>query len=175
MENRTTRETFPTLTTERLTLRQLSDSDVQEIFLLRSDPSVNKYLSRQPTKTPEDALEFIEKIKINNSYYWAIISKGEEKLVGTISLFEVSDELKKCEIGYELLTEYQGKGLMREAAIRVIEYISQTLDFNTVDAYTHRKNLNSANLLHAMKFIPWEQDDTTNSDLMVFRLNISRK
>lgn len=175
MENRTTRETFPTLTTERLTLRQLSDSDVQEIFLLRSDPLVNKYLNRQPTKTLEDALEFIEKIKTNNSYYWAIIPKGDEKLVGTISLFDVSDELKKCEIGYELLTEYQGKGLMREAAIRVIEYISQTLELNRVDAYTHRKNLNSANLLHTLKFMHVEQDHTINSDLMLFSRNISRK
>ncbi|MCB0476338.1 MAG: N-acetyltransferase, partial [Flavobacteriaceae bacterium] len=58
-------KTFPILTTERLTLRQLSDSDVQEVFLLRSDALINKYLDRQPSKTLEDALKFIEQVKDN--------------------------------------------------------------------------------------------------------------
>jgi ribosomal-protein-alanine N-acetyltransferase len=91
-------KTFPILTTERLTLRQLSDRDVQEIFLLRSDTLINKYLDRQLSKTLEDALEFIEKIKNNRLYYWAFAQKGNEKLVGTICLFDVSEELRKCEI-----------------------------------------------------------------------------
>jgi len=93
---------FPRLATQRLTLRQLSDSDLQEIFLLRSDTLINKNLDRQPCKTLEDASEFIEKIKNNGQSYWAIAHKGNEKLVGTICLFGVSEALKKCEIGYEL-------------------------------------------------------------------------
>ena len=51
--------TFPILTTERLTLRQLLESDVQEIFLLRSDKTINKFLDRKPSETLEDALNFI--------------------------------------------------------------------------------------------------------------------
>lgn len=92
-------KTFSILTTERLTLRQLSESDVQEIFLLRSNTLINKYLDRQLSKTLDDALEFIKEIKKKNLYYWAITQKGKEKLVGTICLFDVSEELEKCEIG----------------------------------------------------------------------------
>ena len=86
--------TFPLLTTERLTLRQLADSDTQEIFMLRSDRLINKYLGRQPSKTLEDTLEFIEKIKMNSQTYWAITQKGNEKLIGTICLFDVSEDKK---------------------------------------------------------------------------------
>src|SRR5687767_2071305 len=125
-------KTFPMLTTERLTLRKLSESDVQEIFLLRSDPLINKYLNRQPCKTFEDASEFIDRIKNNSLSYWAIALKGNEKLIGTICLFGVSEELKNCEIGYELLMEYQGKGIMREAAKKIIEYAIQTLGLKTI-------------------------------------------
>ncbi len=168
-------KTFPILTTERLMLRQLSGSDVQEIFLLRSDSLINKYLGRQPCKTLEDALEFIEKVKDNNLSYWAIAEKGNEKLVGTICLFDISEEQKKCEIGYELLTEYQGKGIMREAAKKIIEYSFHTLGLKTIDAYTHKENQSSTNLLKELKFKFTDSVDETNSNLILFRLNSSDK
>ncbi|MCB0707468.1 MAG: GNAT family N-acetyltransferase [Saprospiraceae bacterium] len=165
-------KTFPILTTERLTLRQLSDSDVQEVFLLRSDALINKYLDRQPSKTLEDALKFIEQVKDNSLSYWAITQKGNEKLVGTICLYDVSEELKKCEIGYELLSEHQGKGIMREAAKEVIAYSVQTLGLKTIDAYTHKDNQSSTNLLKALKFNPTARIDEPNSHLILFRLTI---
>jgi ribosomal-protein-alanine N-acetyltransferase len=162
--------TFPILSTERLTLRQLSESDVQEIFLLRSETSINKYLGRQPSKTLKDALQFIEKIKNYNLTYWAIVQKGSEKLVGTICLFDVSEEVGKCEIGYELLTEYQGNGIMREAAQKIIEYSVQTLGLKTIEAYTHKDNQRSSNLLKELKFTNTESVDENNSNLILFRL-----
>ncbi len=123
--------TFPTLTTERLTLRQPLESDAQAIFLLRSDTMVNKYLDRPPSETVEDALSFIRKVnenfKNNSGLYWAITQTNDEKLIGTICLFDFSEELKKCEIGYELLPDYQGQGLMNEALKKVIEFTFQTL------------------------------------------------
>ena len=172
MENRNLK-TFPILTTERLTLRQLSDSDVHEIFLLRSDTLINKYLERQPSKTLQDALEFIDKIKKNSLSYWAIAQKGNKKLVGTICLFDLSEELKKCEIGYELLTEYQGKGIMREAAKKIIEYSIQALGVKTIDAYTHKDNQSSTNLLKELKFMSTDSVDEKDSNLILFRLNIT--
>ena len=161
----------PILTTERLIIRQLADSDAQEIFLLRSDSLINKYLDRQPSKTLTDALEFIEKIKMNSQTYWAITQKGNEKLVGTICLFDVSEELRKCEIGYELLTNYQGKGIMLEAANKIIEYAIQTLGLKTIDAYTHQDNQSSTNLLKEMKFTRTDSVEETNSKLILYRLN----
>lgn len=169
MENRNL-NTFPTLTTERLILRQLSDSDVPEIFLLRSDTLINKYLDRQPSKTIEDALKFIEKIKNNSLSYWAITQKDNEKLIGTICLFGFSEEQKKCEIGYELLTAYQGKGMMSEAAKKIITYAIQTLGLKTIDAYTHKDNQSSTKLLIELKFERTDIVDETNSDLTLFRL-----
>ena len=174
MEHRNLK-TFPILTTERLTLRGLSDNDVQEIFLLRSDALINKYLDRQPGKTLQDAFEFIEKIKKNSLSYWAIAQKGNEKLIGTICLFDVSEELKKCEIGYELLTEYQRKGIMREAAERIIDYAIQTLGLETIDAYTHKENQSSTNLLKELKFMSTNSVDEKNSNLILFRLTPGTK
>jgi ribosomal-protein-alanine N-acetyltransferase len=110
---------FPILTTERLTLRQLLIDDQNDIFALRSDTEINQYLNRQPSKTIEDAINFINKvndnIKLNNSLYWAITLTMTKTFVGTICLFDFSDEKDSCEIGYELMTEFQGQGIMKEA------------------------------------------------------------
>jgi ribosomal-protein-alanine N-acetyltransferase len=163
---------FPVLKTDRLTLRQLANSDVQEIFLLRSDTVINKYLERQPSDTLEEALDFIENIKSSSRSYWAIEQKGNKKLVGTICLFDISKELQKCEIGFELLTECQGKGIMREAAEKVIEYSGQTLGIKTVEAYTHKDNQRSTSLLQKLKFRSTNRVDEQNSNLKLYQLVI---
>jgi ribosomal-protein-alanine N-acetyltransferase len=163
--------TFPTLTTERLTLRPLLESDVQEIFSLRSDSTINKYLDRKPSETLEDALSFIRNIKKNELLYWAIAQTDNGNLIGTICLFDFSDELNKCEIGYELLTEYQGQGIMAEATKKIIDFAVHTLGLKIIDACTHKDNQSSAKLLQKFNFEKTAIIDEMNPDLIVYRLS----
>src|SRR4051812_18500690 len=92
---------FPELITERLTLRQLTLKDASEICFLRSDEEVNKYLDRPRAQSIDDAIAFINQIEKgianNESLYWAITMKNESKLVGTISLWNFSQEECKAE------------------------------------------------------------------------------
>ena len=85
---------FPVLTTERLTLRQLLINDEHEIFTLRSDSEINKYLDRQLSNTIDDARNFIikvnENINKNVALYWAITFSDRNILVGTICLYGFS-------------------------------------------------------------------------------------
>ena len=166
---------FPILTTERLTLRQPLETDGQELFLLRSDTIVNKYLDRKPSETLEEVVSFIRKVNENfknkAGLYWAITQTVNEKLIGTICLFNFSDEHKKCEIGYELLPHYQGQGIMKEAVRKVIEFTFQTLGMDTIDAFTHRDNLHSTKLLQKLHFEETTIIDEANPNLIVFRLS----
>lgn len=166
---------FPILATERLTLRQLSVDDKQEILALRSNPEINKYLGRQPSKTIEDALNFInrinENIKSNNSIYWAISLANTKKLVGTICLFDFSDEKNSCEIGYELMPDFQGMGLMKEAASAVIGFAFSTLQFEKIVAFTHNGNNNSTKLLTKLGFTKATETEAGNLDFSTFILN----
>ena len=98
---------FPNLSTERLTLRQLNLQDDNEIFFLRSDERVLKYLVIPKANSIEEARAFIHKIN-NGSAYWAICLKNETKLIGTICFWNISKEENKAEIGYVLHPGYQG-------------------------------------------------------------------
>ncbi len=165
---------FPILTTERLTLRQLSQSDKEEIFALRSDNHINQYLDRQPSKSLEDAINFINKVKENTisaeSVYWAITITGSKKLVGTICLFDFSDEDDKCEIGYELSVSYQGQGIMQEAAGKVIDYGVQTIGLKRIEAITHNDNQSSIRLLEKFDFRKSDDHDQGNTIVYILRV-----
>jgi [ribosomal protein S5]-alanine N-acetyltransferase len=165
---------FPVLQTERLTLRQLTITDEQEILTLRSDSEINKYLDRQLSKTTEDARNFInqvtENIKKNNSVYWVITLTKNNTFAGTICLYNLSDENNKCEIGYELLTNFQGQGIMKEAAEKIIDYAIQTMKVKIIEAFTHKDNQNSAKLLAKLKFKQSTAPDNTNANYLIFTL-----
>ena len=164
---------FPILTTERLTLRRLSKNDSREILQLRSDAETNKFLDRKPSKTLEDALHFFNGIVENENedlFYWAITKTGDDRLIGTICLFDFRRDLNKCEIGYELLTEYTGQGIMSEVANKVITYAFETLEIKAIDALTHKDNQNSTKLLLKLNFTPLENAAEDQPDLILFRL-----
>ena len=165
---------FPVLTTERLTLRQLQITDEQEIFTLRSDGEINRYLDRQVSTTIDDARNFINKVNenINNndSLYWAITLSDRNILAGTICLFGFSDENNKCEIGYELLTNFQGQGIMKEAAEKVIDYAFNTIKVQKIEAFLHRDNQRSIKLLEKFSFRNSNEPDRTNPELICYNL-----
>ena len=164
---------FPILTTERLTLRQLAINDEQEIFTLRSDSEINKYLDRQISNTIDDARNFINKIIRSDSLYWAITLSDKNVLIGTICLFGFSVENYKCEIGYELLTNFQGQGIMKEAVEKVIDYAFNTIKVKKIEAFLHKDNQSSIKLLEKFSFKNSNEADKTNPDLICYHLTNS--
>lgn len=166
---------FPVLKTERLTLRQLSVNDEQAIFILRSDAEINKYLDRKRAETHDDARLFIhtvnDYVQKNASLYWAITFKGKSELLGTICLYGFSDERVQCEIGYELLPEFQRQGIMQEAADAVVDYAFNTIGVKRLEAFFHRDNQRSAKLLEKLSFSSSNMPDTENPDLICYYLN----
>lgn len=148
---------FPTLQTERLILRKLSIDDAEEIFFLRSNDAVNKYLDRPKANDIDDAIAFINKVNIgvanDNWMYWAICFKDNPKLIGTICLWNFNEEENKAEVGYEIIPEYQQKGIAKEALSKIIEFGFDGLQLSKIEAYTHKENLSSKKLLEKFGFV----------------------
>ncbi|RZK55776.1 MAG: N-acetyltransferase [Pedobacter sp.] len=167
---------FPILKTERLILRQLEISDEQEIFVLRSDSEINKYLDRPVSSSVKDARNFINKINefisTNVALYWAINSIANNGLIGTICLYGFSDENASCEIGFELLTDFQVRGIMQEAAEKVIDYAFKSIEVKKIEAFLHKDNQRSLQLLNKLSFIKSHKTDETNPELVGYYLTI---
>ena len=147
---------FPCLETQRLELRALQQDDAPQIFELRSSKQVNQYLDRKPAASMEDAVGFINKIQsgmvTGKQIFWAIHLKGEKKLVGTVLLWNLSPAEAKAELGYELLPDYQGKGLMQEAVRAALRYGFETMKLQTIEAFTLPVNKASLRVLEKFHF-----------------------
>ena len=148
---------FPTIITQRLVLRQLRDDDVHELFALRTDERVNRFLDRPLPKSLNDVREFIAKVNQmthdNAGLYWVITRKNEDKLLGTIGLRNFEPEQYQAEIGYELHPHHQGQGFMHEAITHVLAYGFGRLGLQTITADTDPGNLRSIQLLEKHGFV----------------------
>jgi ribosomal-protein-alanine N-acetyltransferase len=170
---------FPDLETERLLLRQLNNEDANEIFILRSDEGVNEFINRPRAKTIDDALQHIEKINKgitnNESIAWAITLKADSTFAGTICLWNIVKDKDYAEIGYELLPEFQGKGIMQEAFEKVVEYVLENLKLKTIEAWVNANNFRSIKILEKNNFkrdnvAENKMDKTENADMIIYSL-----
>ncbi|MFV8379643.1 GNAT family N-acetyltransferase [Flavobacterium sp. LB3R33] len=148
---------FPNLETERLLLRRVDSNDIKEIFALRSNPETMKYIPRPLVKTDEDALEHIamidSKIDSNEGINWAITLKDNSKLIGIIGHYRIKPEHYRAEIGYMLLPEYHGKGIVSEAVKEAIKYGFQVMKLHSLEAIIDPDNHASAKVLEKNGFV----------------------
>ena len=148
---------FPVLSTKRLLLRQVTKTDANEVFGLRSDINVMKYIDRPMAKTIDDAINYIQKIEngiTNNDYIaWALILKENNTLIGIISFHRIEKENYRAEIGYILAANFHRKGLMQEAVTAILDYGFNTMKLHSVEAVINPANNISAKLLEKNGFI----------------------
>jgi len=135
---------FPELKTERLQLRKMTRDDADEIFFLRSDPGVMRYIDRIPAKNVEDAIIYIDGINAlidkNEMIMWAITLQPDNKLIGTVCLFKIERENFRCEVGYMLHPDFHRKGIMTETLKTVLSF-----GFNVLKVHSIMADVNPAN------------------------------
>jgi ribosomal-protein-alanine N-acetyltransferase len=169
---------FPEINTLRLKLRKLADTDAQKIHELRSSPIVNAFIDRDISTGTADALAFIKKItdliQNNKAIYWVITLNDEPALIGTIGLWNFDIPGATIEIGYELLPQYHGKGLMTEVIKSVINYGFNEMEAETITAFTDAGNISSVKLLISNGFKPgdraYDHSNETDDNMITYLL-----
>ncbi|MFP3592819.1 GNAT family N-acetyltransferase [Chryseobacterium sp. SIMBA_038] len=163
------------LETERLQLKEINESYVEDILKIRSNEIINQFVQRNSPKNNYDALQFIltikERTQNNETFYWGISLKDQPNLIGTICLWKFSDDKKQAEVGYELLPDYHRKGIMSEALTAVVNFGFNTLNLQEIVAMTNKFNENSKGILLKHDFIlEEERKDEGFPDNLVFSL-----
>jgi len=148
---------FKNLETERLLLRRVSKDDLNEILELRGNPETMKFIPRPLVKTEEDALNHFnmidEKNEKNEGINWAITVKGNPKLIGIIGHYRIQPENHRCEIGYMILPQYNGQGIVTEAIKVVLEYGFEDLNMHSIEAVIDPDNFASERVLQKNGFV----------------------
>jgi ribosomal-protein-alanine N-acetyltransferase len=163
------------LETTRLILKAINENDTEDILRIRSNEVTNRFVRRNSPKNNYDALQFIltikERTKNNQTVYFGISLKGQQNLIGTICLWNFSEDRKTAEVGYELLPEYHRRGIMSEALKAVLNCGFNELHLQEIVAITSRFNENSKGLLLKHDFILEEgKEDEGFPDNIIFSL-----
>ena len=145
-----------TLKTKRLLLRSLTEKDTDALFLLRSNVLVNKFIARKPPSKMEEVRTFIQdrmvEVENNKIRFWVILKKENSNVLGTICLWNFNDKKTIAEVGYDLHPDYHNQGFMSEAMLVVLDYGIAKLQLNSIEAFTHKENVNSIKLLNKFGF-----------------------
>ena len=148
---------FKNLETERLVLRRVTESDYPEIMELRGNPETMKYIPRPLVTTKEEALHHFkmidDKIESNEGINWAITYKDNPKLIGIIGHYRIKPEHFRAEVGYMLLPEYHGKGIISEAIKEVVNYGFNEMKLHSIEAIIDPENFGSARVLEKNNFV----------------------
>lgn len=99
-------DSFPNLTSKRLTLQLHQKDDVDDLFILRSDPDVMQYMDQPAAKDKSVVLDRIKEIqqdfKDKKGINWTIKLKGESEAIGYMSLWRIDHSNHRVELGYAL-------------------------------------------------------------------------
>ena len=148
---------FPILETERLLLRRVVNTDLNEMFELRSDTDIMKHIPRPILKNLEEAKEHIAsidaKIESSKRINWAITLKSNDKLIGVAGFHRIDTENYRAEIGYIIHPSHSGQGLISEIVKKIIDYGFNTMNLHSIEAVIAPENIASEKFLEKNGFV----------------------
>lgn len=159
---------FPVLETENLELREILVSDQDDLFAMRSIPSMHTYTDTLPDESIAQTEAYIERMRAgveeNRWMIWVIETKQEKKAIGTVGIWNIDLQRNTAELSYGIASAFQGKGFMREALEKVLDYGFQSLHFDALEAFTEEGNVPSRKLLEWFRFCAIEHVDDRSQD-----------
>lgn len=148
---------FPVLETERCILRALTPEDAADLLRLWGDPRVTRYLGRLPLTSLDEVSQrlamFRAEFEARASILWAITSRADGSLMGTIRLLNILAPHSRAEIGYVLSPHWWGKRLIPEAAPVVLDFGFSVMGLHSVEAQTDVENVASRRVLEKLGFV----------------------
>lgn len=183
--------------TSRLTLRPLAEEDAPTVHRYRSRSDVTQFLSHgalTEAETLERHRRAVACARASTSDWfmasWAMLDNQTGKLIGDGRVWnsnEISLEgtlqpgpVPKDHVlmGYVLDPEHHGKGLAREAAGAMVDWVFSERNINTVLAAVYEPNLPSRRLLEKLGFVQDQfvpaSSDRNGKNLASIRMRLDR-
>lgn len=143
------------LDTERMTLRETVESDIDRFYEIYADRNNARFM--EPLyDNPEEEIAYFRMYRdqVYRFYgfgMWTITDKVSKEVIGRAGL-NVREGYDSPELGFILDTNYQHLGRGREICRAILKYAFEELDFHSVHAFVHPQNSASVHLLENLGF-----------------------
>lgn len=149
---------FPELATSRLRLREIVESDAQNILRVHGNAEHMRWFGSDPICDLEGAAKLVamfaswRKEPVSGAR-WAVELRDQPGLVGTCGLFRWNRHWRSCIVGYEIAPAHQGRGYVKEALRAIISWGFREMRLNRIEAQVHPDNTASLAVLEALGFV----------------------
>lgn len=147
------------LETERLTISEMTISDASFLLELLNEPDYIKFIGDKNVRSIADAEKHISEKYLpyyqkEGVAFYLVTLKSDNTPIGICGLVD-REGLDCTDIGYALLSKYEGKGYAFEATKSMLDFAQNNLKLNPIAAITTIDNIKSSNLLEklGMKFV----------------------
>lgn len=159
--------------TQRLKIRTLQDTDLNDVFDIYKDEETCKYLLHNSWNEKNKNEEFKEKLSkqsLEKDFAINLACILDDVVIAEINIWNT--QMKECvEIGYCFNPKYSNKGYATEALKAVVEYLFINKNIHRIQANMDARNLVSAKLCEKIgmrreaHFIKdfWNKDEWTDS------------
>jgi [ribosomal protein S5]-alanine N-acetyltransferase len=148
--------TLPIITTPRVVLRWISEDDIDSLYEIFSDPQVMRYWSTVPLASREAAAELQREIAAGNEtetmFKWGVALRDSDIVIGTATLFNLSLDNGRAELGYAMARAHWGKGYMNEALQALVSYAFEVMELRRLEADVDPRNAASIRTLERLGF-----------------------
>jgi [ribosomal protein S5]-alanine N-acetyltransferase len=137
-------------------MRWISEDDIDALYEVFSDPKVMRYWSSGPLADREAAAAMQREIADCNRsglrWKWGLALRDTNTLIGTVTLFNLSLDNGRAEIGYAMGSRYWGQGYMNEALTAMIVHAFEVLTLRRLEADVDPRNASSVRTLERLGF-----------------------
>ena len=149
-------KTLPIITTPRVVLRWISEEDIDSLYEIFSSPQVMRYWSSAPLPDREAAADLQREIAEGNEsetmLKWGLALRDSDTVIGTTTLFNLSLDNGRAELGYAMAHAHWGKGYMNEALNALLSHAFDVMELRRLEADVDPRNASSIRTLEKLGF-----------------------
>lgn len=146
---------FPTIKTQRLTLRKVERRDIKDLYEFCRYPESCEYSQWLPHKSIADTKSFVSWLllsyKKHTGTVWAIVENVSGKVIGTCNFVSIDESYRIAEIGYCLSKDYWGKGIATEAVSALVSFGFTKIGLNRIQARIMVENARSIRVVQKLR------------------------
>ena len=147
---------LPTIQATRVSLRWITESDIDSVYRIFSDSEVMRYWATPPIADRHAAVELLHQIQEDfrqeRFMKWAIARQPDDLMIGTATLFNFNFDNGRAEIGYSLARDQWGNGYCNEALTALLNYAFDELNLRRIEADVDPRNGPSIRTLERLGF-----------------------
>ena len=147
---------LPTIHADRVSLRTVTNDDVDALYRIFSHPEVMRYWGAPPLADRNGAIELVKEIQDGfqqqRALKWGIAKRTDDYVIGTATLFNFNFDNGRAEIGYSLARDHWGNGYCNEALTALINYAFDQLNLRRIEADVDPRNGPSIRTLERLGF-----------------------